>query len=392
MLASLIHRIARPIARLWITQSARSWRTLPVPADAPLANAAGINPDRVLLIGSGPTVSYGVRSYNLGLAGSLARRLSHLTHRGISVYVRADPDMTVPDAVKTLQAMELSRFDAVVVTLGGIEAMSLFPARKWRAQIEKLISVSPAPVFIVGIMPISATIRMPRLLGSLATAHARRINAQSEAAADSYANVTFVPFFPEPGDIVSMANRNTYAAWAELIAPPIAVRLAEDEPFKRDKPVPAEDSRQRSLDAMDIDDAPESDALQRVVDTVRELFGSSGAGVNIIDHSLQRVLVATGMSREDRPREESLCNATVERGELLVVNDPAAYTKEPWSKEVGDIKFYAGYPIESREGHRIGALCIVDTKTRVFDDTDRALLRDLALHTQSVLWERQLRS
>jgi hypothetical protein len=391
MLATLLHRLTRPFAQLWVTQSAQSWRTLPVPIDSPLAHAPGVDPDRILLIGSGPAISYGVMSYNLGLAGHLARKLAALTGRGASVYVRADPNMTVPDAIAILRSMELSRFDAIVATFGGLEAMTLYPPRKWRAQLDDFIAESPTPLFLVGVAPISSIVRMPRLFGAIVTAHSRRINAQADAAARAGTDATFVPFFPKPGDTVSQANRATYSEWAELIAPAVSVALIDGEPWRNSRPLPAEDARQRSLDAMEIVELPQDDELQRIVETVRDLFGAAGAGVNLIDRARQRVLAAAGMSRADRPRDETLCNATITRGELFVVDDPDAYTGEPWANAVGPIKFYAGYPIESPDGFRIGALCIVDTKRRSFDDADRALLRDLAMHTQSVLWERQFR-
>ncbi len=43
-------------------------------------------------------------------------------------------------------------------------------------------------------------------------------------------------------------------------------------------------------------------------------------------------------------------------------------------------------PVESPDGHRIGALCVIDREPRTFSDTDAALLRQLALRVQSVLW------
>lgn len=52
-----------------------------------------------------------------------------------------------------------------------------------------------------------------------------------------------------------------------------------------------------------------------------------------------------------------------------------------------EFRFYAGYPIESPDGQRIGALCIVDTKPRHFGPQDATLLRELTLRVQALLWE-----
>jgi GAF domain-containing protein len=50
------------------------------------------------------------------------------------------------------------------------------------------------------------------------------------------------------------------------------------------------------------------------------------------------------------------------------------------------IRFYAGYPVESPSGERIGALCVFDPEPRRADDVDTVLLREFALMMQSELW------
>ncbi len=51
-----------------------------------------------------------------------------------------------------------------------------------------------------------------------------------------------------------------------------------------------------------------------------------------------------------------------------------------------NIRFYAGYPIESPDGHRIGALCVMDPQPQRFTDQDSALLRQIAHQVQLRLW------
>lgn len=47
-------------------------------------------------------------------------------------------------------------------------------------------------------------------------------------------------------------------------------------------------------------------------------------------------------------------------------------------------RFYAGFPIESPSGERIGVLCVFDPEPRV-DEVDTVLLRELALMVQAEL-------
>ncbi|WP_082764209.1 GAF domain-containing protein [Frondihabitans sp. PAMC 28766] len=59
-----------------------------------------------------------------------------------------------------------------------------------------------------------------------------------------------------------------------------------------------------------------------------------------------------------------------------------------YSLVTGDpgVRFYAGYPIESPDGQRIGALCVMDSCPRTFTDEDAQLLRGLAQKAQEELW------
>ena len=47
-----------------------------------------------------------------------------------------------------------------------------------------------------------------------------------------------------------------------------------------------------------------------------------------------------------------------------------------------NIRFYAGYPLETPGGERVGALCIFDPNPRIFTEAEELQLRDLALWVQ----------
>ncbi len=128
--------------------------------------------------------------------------------------------------------------------------------------------------------------------------------------------------------------------------------------------------------------------MDAIVETARDLFGATGASVTIIDHDLQRTRAAVGMPRHPIPRTEAICDLTIRGTGVFVVEDittDARLADSMWAD--GTLaRFYAGYPVESPDGQRIGALCIVDSTPRTFSDTDAALLRQLALRVQSALW------
>lgn len=391
MLGYIAHGIANPAARLWLATSSQSWRHLPTPSDPPLVHAPGSDSDRVLLLGSGIAVGYGVMSHDLALGGHFARELSSLTARGATIDIVGRPDMAPSNTRATLGTLDLGRFDALVLILGGLEALTLMPTGMWRRQMRALLAeleaVAPPSlkIFVVEIgAPLLAG--LPPIIRRAVWAHLLRLNRATEELCAEFPGTTFVAFAPTQGDVNTLRGRTTYQGWAELLAPPVA-RALDAEARRRRPTTFDEESRQRAVDLLDLDSVPD-DELDRIVANARDLFGTAGASVTIIDHDVQRTKAAVGMPSGAIPRADSICNLTIGEAGVLVVEDMTTDPRlvgSPWADGT-HARFYAGYPVEAPDGQRIGALCIVDGAPRSFSDTDAALLRQLALRVQSALW------
>lgn len=358
-------------------------------------HAPGADSDRVLLLGSGIAVGYGVMSHDLALGGHLARELSAITRRGASVDIVGRSDLSPTSARAVLAALDLSRFDALVLTLGGLESLTLMPQRQWQNQLRTLLEdlhrQAPASlaVFVVETgAPLLAG--LPAIVRALVWRAMTRINLATKQLCTEFGNTTFVAFAPAQGDVSTLTGRTTYRGWAELIAPAVA-RVLDDEVRTRNPDAVDEGQRQLALDALDLHGAPDAEldqTLEQIVANARDLFGATGAAVTIIDHDVQLTKAAVGMPRAPMPRSMSICDLTIRRAGLLVVEDTMTDPRlaaSPWADGAHG-RFYAGYPVESPDGQRVGALCVVDAAPRRFSDTDAALLRQLALRVQSALW------
>ena len=273
MLGYIAHGIANPAARLWLATSSQSWRHLPTPSDPPLVHAPGSDSDRVLLLGSGIAVGYGVMSHDLALGGHFARELSSLTGRGATVDIVGRPDMAPSNTRATLGTLDLGRFDALVLILGGLEALTLMPTGMWRRQMRALLAelVAVAPpslkVFVVEIgAPLLAG--LPVVVRKAVWSHLLRLNRATAELCAEFDNLAFVAFAPSQGDVNTLRGRTTYQGWAELIAPPVARAL--DAEARRRRPTNFdEESRQRAVDLLDIDSVPD-DELHRIVANARD--------------------------------------------------------------------------------------------------------------------------
>ncbi|WP_316842207.1 GAF domain-containing protein [Pedobacter gandavensis] len=89
-----------------------------------------------------------------------------------------------------------------------------------------------------------------------------------------------------------------------------------------------------------------------------------------------------GQSGQELERNQSLCSLAILNESVTVFEDliqnPAMLSNPLFVGESG-FRFYAAAAITTNEGFRVGAVCIVDKKPRVFGEEDRKKLEKLAL-------------
>ncbi|TFB55006.1 SGNH/GDSL hydrolase family protein [Cryobacterium tagatosivorans] len=232
-----------PVMRAWAARAGAGLGHVPRPTDAPHARSAGIDSDRVLVFGSGPAVGWGVLSHDLGLPGSLARALSARTRRGVEVDAIFNPHSTARSAVADLRDHDLSRYDAIVVTLGGNDALTLTSVRAWRRDLSAFLrmlvrgSSRSTQVFMMGVQPIRAVPVFDGPLGSIAERHAQLLNQTTAVLCRSLPRTTFVPLTARPG-VPSDRFRTAedYRHWAGLLADSMVGPLGVERPGERESP------------------------------------------------------------------------------------------------------------------------------------------------------------
>jgi GAF domain-containing protein len=150
-----------------------------------------------------------------------------------------------------------------------------------------------------------------------------------------------------------------------------------------------ESERQRALDDFGALDMAPDRILDEIATLAKELFDAPMAGVTLIDNDRQFLASAIGVPADDIPRVDAFCDITIRRPEHFVIEDTLLdprYADNPVVRNPPHVRFYAGYPIETPDGHRIGSLCIMDIRPRTFTSKDATLLRDLAHRAQDRLW------
>jgi signal transduction histidine kinase len=111
---------------------------------------------------------------------------------------------------------------------------------------------------------------------------------------------------------------------------------------------------------------PEPD-LDGIVELTAGVCGTPVSWVSIIDSDRHTMRAGYGIDLTDEPRDDSLCAHTIVGRGLLVVPDARAdarFADNPHVTREPGIRFYAGAPLLTGDGHALGTLCVADAVPR----------------------------
>ncbi|MFM7675298.1 MAG: GGDEF domain-containing protein [Synechococcus sp.] len=126
---------------------------------------------------------------------------------------------------------------------------------------------------------------------------------------------------------------------------------------------PDERERLRDLERHDLHQAGDDPHLQRIVSLARSLFHTPIALISLVERDRQWFLARQGLEVRETPREQAFCGHTILGDEVLVVPDALQderFAANPLVTGEPHIRFYAGAPLRSRDGHGLGSLCVID--------------------------------
>jgi hypothetical protein len=371
--------VARPLIRLWLARSPDSWQRRPTAGDSPHVHAPGTN-----------------LTHDLGLPGHLARSRTARTGHATDVDIVVDDRMTVRTCAQALADVDLFRYDVVVLSLGHNEALHLMRPAAWRAGLRILLDdigerkPAATTVFILPIPVFGPRTKLPAALARVLDARARQLDAVTRDLVEHMPGVTVVGDGDGDAYEFQAEDVHVYRVWADGLAAQISGELDADRIPAGSSAEVDEEGRLDALErsgAVGITVDPVLDGLTR---TARDAFGTSSAVITLIHRDVQTMISTTGSRPVVIPRDESFCDVTIRRAGHLVVEDAtldSRYDSFPTVTDDPAFRFYAGYPIESPEGHRIGAFCVMDAEPRRFTPDEAALLRRLAQLAQERVWE-----
>ena len=144
-----------------------------------------------------------------------------------------------------------------------------------------------------------------------------------------------------------------------------------------------EDRRLKALDTYKIlDTLPEEeyDALTKIA---AEICGTPIALVTLVDDTRQWFKSHHGLNATETPRDLAFCAHTINTpDELFIIPDATKdkrFYDNPLTTDDPHVIFYAGAPLNSKEGYSLGTICVIDTKPREgLTDSQKESLKALA--------------
>ncbi len=140
-----------------------------------------------------------------------------------------------------------------------------------------------------------------------------------------------------------------------------------------------EAERLHALRQLNLLDTPPSESFDRITRMASQLFGLPIAAVSLTDADRQWFKSRVGIEHWSIPRMKAPCAEVAEETELLVIPDLLAspcYRDSLLAKS--GIRFYAGAPLITAQGHGLGAMCVLGTEAREITPSEIAALTDLA--------------
>lgn len=146
-----------------------------------------------------------------------------------------------------------------------------------------------------------------------------------------------------------------------------------DESTSEDATEEYETERLSVLKSYDILETQRELEFDEITNEVKDYFHAPFAVVTLVDMGRQWFKSIQGMDVAETPRCISFCTHVVQRktgggtSPVLVVPDASKderFKNNPLVADGPKIRFYAGAPLISPEGPKLGSLCIIDVKPR----------------------------
>ncbi len=142
-----------------------------------------------------------------------------------------------------------------------------------------------------------------------------------------------------------------------------------------------ESRRLEALHAYNILDTPEEEQYNNLVSLASYICGTPISLITLITQNRQWFKAKVGISGTETLRSDSFCQYAIESDDVLEIPDTLEdirFYNNPYVTGAPNIRFYAGAPLVTNAGYRLGTLCVIDDQPRELTEAQKMALATLS--------------
>lgn len=149
-----------------------------------------------------------------------------------------------------------------------------------------------------------------------------------------------------------------------------------------------EAERMKLLHQLHILDTDTEEIYDGIVYIASKICQMPVSTITFIDHDRQWFKSAVGVKHKENPRIYSFCARAILGKDILEVPDSLKddrFKDNPLAKSEPGVRFYAGMPLELKDGLNVGTLCVIDHKPNKLSEEQLKALRYLGWQVTKLL-------
>ena len=154
-------------------------------------------------------------------------------------------------------------------------------------------------------------------------------------------------------------------------------------------PIPKNESKRlKVLWQYEVLDTVPEELFDDLTELAARICEAPIALISLVDEKRQWFKSKIGVTVSETSRDLSFCAYAINQGELFIVPDATQdkrFANNPFVTSEPKIRFYAGAPLITPDGHALGTLCVIDKVPRELRPDQKQALVILARHVVSQL-------
>jgi PAS domain S-box-containing protein len=147
-------------------------------------------------------------------------------------------------------------------------------------------------------------------------------------------------------------------------------------------PIAVDDKKRlKKLAEYAILDTEVEDIFEEITISAAAICDANISAISLIDKDRQWFKSIQGLDVKETPRDVSFCGHAIMNDEIFIIEDSAddvRFCDNPLFLNEPHVRFYAGAPLITPEGYRVGTLCVIDSEKKKLTESQKKVLISLS--------------